>query len=149
MRSLWKTWMLYVIWSSFLASHVSFLCLNVFVHWSKLHNIGMCFVWFCGQIHQTSPIRVILVVLWSFCQIQSSNFWWFQFNCNFTNEGLPLNWFLKILMAKKTLSISPIHLLNISILNTNVSSVGGKKLITKDVFHQTSNKIKKECEGAT
>jgi hypothetical protein len=49
------------------------------------------FVWFCGQIHQTSPIRVILVVLWSFCQIQSSNFWWFQFNYNFTNEGLSLN----------------------------------------------------------
>jgi hypothetical protein len=52
-------------------------------------------VWFCDQIHQTSPIRVILVVLWSFCQIQSSNFWWFRFNCNFTNEGLPLSWFFK------------------------------------------------------
>jgi hypothetical protein len=52
-------------------------------------------VWFCGQIHQTSLIRVILVVLWSCCHIQSSNFWWLQFNYNFTNKSLPLNWFLK------------------------------------------------------
>jgi hypothetical protein len=52
-------------------------------------------------------------------------------------------------MAKKTLSISPFHLLTISMLTINVSSVGGNFFITKDVFHQTINKIKEECEGAT
>lgn len=32
MKSFWRTWMFYVISSSFLVSHVSFLCLNVFMH---------------------------------------------------------------------------------------------------------------------
>jgi hypothetical protein len=52
-------------------------------------------------------------------------------------------------MAKKTLSISPFYLFTISILTTNVSSVEEKKLITKDVFHHSINKIKEECEGTT